>query len=87
MPAADVPATADRTRRAGQFGPDIYSAWRASSLGEITETLEQRLIHHLAGEVTGCTVLDVGCGDGALSRAFRHGGAARVCAAAIPIRA
>jgi len=73
-----VPVAADKTSRTGQFGPDTYADWRASSLGEITETLEQRLIHRLAGEIRGCAVLDVGCGDGALTRAFRHGGAAFV---------
>ncbi len=74
----DVPGSADRAHHAGQFGPDAYADWRASSLGDITETLEQRLIHQLVGEITGCAVLDVGCGDGALTRAFRHRGAARV---------
>ena len=73
-----MPASADKARRAGQFGPDAYADWRASSLGDITETLEQRLIHQLVGEITGCAVLDVGCGDGALARAFRNGGAASV---------
>ena len=78
MMARAVPASGDRARRAGQFGPDAYADWRASSLGEITETLEWRLIQRLAGEITGCAVLDVGCGDGALTRAFWHRGAARV---------
>ena len=39
---------------------------------------KSELIHRLAGEIRGCAVLDVGCGDGALTRAFRHGGAAFV---------
>ncbi len=73
-----MPAGADTARRAGQFGPDAYVDWRASSLGEITETLEQRLVLRLAGEITGHAVLDVGCGDGALTRAFKCGGAACV---------
>ena len=32
----------------GRFGPDVYAAWRDSSLGEITEALEHRLILDLA---------------------------------------
>lgn len=74
----DPSVGADRPGRAGQFGPDAYAEWRGSSLGEITETLEWRLIWRLTGEVAGCAVLDVGCGDGALTRAFQRGGAARV---------
>lgn len=63
---------------AGQFGPESYADWRSTSLGDITETLEQRLILRLAGDVQGRAVLDVGCGDGALSVAFHRGGAAAV---------
>jgi 2-polyprenyl-3-methyl-5-hydroxy-6-metoxy-1,4-benzoquinol methylase len=46
------------------LGPDIYSEWRASELGLITEALEARLLLELAGDVAGLDVLDVGCGDG-----------------------
>jgi ubiquinone/menaquinone biosynthesis C-methylase UbiE len=74
----DTSGGADKPGRAGQFGPDAYAEWRQSSLGEITETLEWRLIRRLAGEVAGCAVLDVGCGDGSLTRAFRRSGAARI---------
>jgi ubiquinone/menaquinone biosynthesis C-methylase UbiE len=63
---------------AGRFGPTIYAAWRKSSLGEITEDLEQRLLLRLAGELHGRNVLDVGCGDGTLTLAFARGGAASV---------
>jgi len=62
----------------GQFGPTVYAAWRTSSLGEITEELEHRLLFRLAGPVAGRDVLDVGCGDGTLARAFAASGAARV---------
>ena len=62
----------------GQFGPQGYADWRSTSLGEITEILEQRLILRLAGSVKDCAVLDVGCGDGSLSLAFRRGGAATI---------
>jgi ubiquinone/menaquinone biosynthesis C-methylase UbiE len=66
------------TGPAGQFGPEVYATWRGSSLGEITEDLEQRLLLRLAGELHGRNVLDVGCGDGALTQAFVRGGAASV---------
>ncbi|MGE3919006.1 MAG: class I SAM-dependent methyltransferase [Hyphomicrobiaceae bacterium] len=62
----------------GQFGPGVYSAWRASSLGEIVEDLERRLLLRLAGDLRGRAVLDVGCGDGTLTLAFARAGAAPV---------
>lgn len=66
------------TDPAGQFGPQTYAAWRESSLGEITEDLERRLLLRLAGELHGRNVLDAGCGDGTLTLAFAHGGATSV---------
>ncbi len=63
---------------AGQFGPAIYAGWRGSSLGEITEALEHRLIFRLTGTLRNCSVLDVGCGDGTLALACAQAGAARV---------
>jgi 2-polyprenyl-3-methyl-5-hydroxy-6-metoxy-1,4-benzoquinol methylase len=41
-----------------------YPGWRASSLGAITERVEQHLVFDLAGPLAGLAVLDVGCGDG-----------------------
>lgn len=64
--------------RAGEFGPQAYADWRKGSLGSITENLERRLILRLAGELNSRTVLDVGCGDGALALTFRRNGAAQV---------
>jgi SAM-dependent methyltransferase len=72
------PAIADGPRQDGWFGPDIYAIWRASTLGSMTESLEQRLIFRLAGELRGQAVLDVGCGDGTLAVACWQNGAARV---------
>jgi ubiquinone/menaquinone biosynthesis C-methylase UbiE len=63
---------------AGQFGPRVYANWRETSLGGITEAIERRLIRRLVGEVRGRNVLDVGCGDGALTSAFSQNGAAYV---------
>ena len=64
--------------RSGQFGPEVYANWRASSLGEITEALEYELILRLAGSLRGCSILDVGCGDGTLALLGVTNGAARV---------
>ncbi|MDI9847076.1 class I SAM-dependent methyltransferase [Rhodoblastus sp. 17X3] len=48
------------------IGPAPYAAWRATSLGAITEAIEQGLILDMIGKIAGARVLDVGCGDGAL---------------------
>jgi ubiquinone/menaquinone biosynthesis C-methylase UbiE len=63
---------------AGEFGPEAYTIWRSSSLGTITEDIERRLILRLAGELNGRAVLDVGCGDGALTLVCWQNGASRV---------
>jgi ubiquinone biosynthesis O-methyltransferase len=57
------------------LGPDAYDRWRGSEIGAITERLESDLILDLAGEVSGCRVLDVGCGDGAFAVALARRGA------------
>ncbi|MBF0166674.1 MAG: class I SAM-dependent methyltransferase [Alphaproteobacteria bacterium] len=56
-------------------GPDRYQAWRASTLGQITERLEQSLLLELAGSVQGKDILDLGCGDGHLLASLRELGA------------
>src|SRR5262252_8993119 len=76
---ADPPsALPGRRDGAGQFGPGAYVDWRATSLGNITEALEQRLILRLAAEINGRAVLDIGCGDGVLALVFCQNGAASV---------
>ena len=49
------------------IGSNAYVAWRETSLGAITETLELRAMLDLMGERKGARVLDVGCGDGLLA--------------------
>jgi 2-polyprenyl-3-methyl-5-hydroxy-6-metoxy-1,4-benzoquinol methylase len=50
-----------------RVGRDRYAAWRAGTLGALTDQLEQRLVLKLLGDVVGLRVLDAGCGDGVLS--------------------
>lgn len=52
---------------AAALGPDDYVEWRGTQVGAITERLERRLILAMAGDVDGCRVLDLGCGDGELA--------------------
>lgn len=53
---------------------ESYTRWRSSPLGLITDALEQKLLFELPGSVAGKTLLDVGCGDGALAAELaRHG--------------
>jgi hypothetical protein len=52
------------TPQAGQFGPEVYTAWRVSSLGKITEALEHGPILQPAEPLHDWPVLDVCCGDG-----------------------
>jgi ubiquinone/menaquinone biosynthesis C-methylase UbiE len=46
------------------LGPEVYARWRASGIGATTERVERQLILELIGDVSGCRVLDIGCGDG-----------------------
>jgi 2-polyprenyl-3-methyl-5-hydroxy-6-metoxy-1,4-benzoquinol methylase len=55
--------------------PDAYRTWRESSLGAITEEIEQALIWRMAGPLAGLRLLDVGCGDGAYAVAAAQRGA------------
>jgi 2-polyprenyl-3-methyl-5-hydroxy-6-metoxy-1,4-benzoquinol methylase len=73
-----MPAPCSVQPHAGKFGPETYAAWRATSLGDITEALERRLVLRLAGDLQGRSVLDVGCGDGTLALACWESGTAQV---------
>jgi ubiquinone/menaquinone biosynthesis C-methylase UbiE len=54
--------------------PTAYARWRKSTLGALTEHLEQESVFSLVGDSGGLRVLDVGCGDGAYAvRASREG--------------
>jgi len=57
------------------IGPEAYASWRATSVGVITEAIEQRLILDIMGELAGRRVLDTGCGDGVLVCAAASRGA------------
>ena len=59
----------------GATGPGAYAKWRATTLGTVTEALEQRRILGLVGSVEGKRVLDLGCGDGLLTATLATHGA------------
>ena len=52
-----------------------YVRWRSSRLGRITDALERQLLARLLGKVDGKTLLDVGCGDGAMAFELARQGA------------
>ena len=52
-----------------------YAGWRASTLGRLTDRLEDALLRDMFGDVAGRTVLDLGCGDGALAVRLAAAGA------------
>lgn len=52
-----------------------YAQWRSSRLGQITDALEQQLLFELLGSAADKTLLDVGCGDGALATELVRRGA------------
>jgi ubiquinone biosynthesis O-methyltransferase len=54
----------EQTNTLPDLGPDAYGRWRASEFGTSTERLERRLILELVGDISGRSILDVGCGDG-----------------------
>lgn len=59
----------------GGTTPLDYAAWRASSVGRITERLERAAVLDLVGDPATIDVLDVGAGDGAYAVALARNGA------------
>jgi ubiquinone/menaquinone biosynthesis C-methylase UbiE len=55
--------------------PASYDAWRRSTLGRITDALEERLLLDRIGPPAGLRVLDVGCGDGVMAVRLAAAGA------------
>lgn len=55
--------------------PDAYADWRRSTLGRITDVLEERLLLDRIGPARGLRILDVGCGDGVLATRLARDGA------------
>jgi len=55
--------------------PDAYADWRSSTLGRITDALEERHLLDRIGPVRGLRILDVGCGDGVLATRIAQDGA------------
>lgn len=47
--------------------PDAYADWRCSTLGRITDRLEERLLLERISPAPAMRILDVGCGDGVLA--------------------
>lgn len=65
-----APAFQPTSGAAGGTSPDAYTRWRTTTLGRVTEALEQRRILDLVGPLKGQRVLDLGSGDGLLTAAL-----------------
>lgn len=51
-----------------------YDKWRATTLGRVTDEIEQKLILDLVEDPSGWIILDIGCGDGELAvELWKHG--------------
>lgn len=73
-----APALQPTPAVAGGTSPDAYTRWRGTTLGAVTEALEQRRILELVGPIDGKRVLDIGSGDGLLTTTLATRGARAV---------
>jgi SAM-dependent methyltransferase len=73
-----APALLPTPAAAGGISPDAYTRWRATTLGAVTEALEQGRVFELVGPVDGKRVLDLGSGDGRPTAALPPRGALAV---------
>lgn len=64
-----------KTRNATSRLFDSYTRWPRGRLGQLTDALERELLLELLGPVAGKSLLDVGCGDGALASELARRGA------------
>jgi predicted RNA methylase len=64
-----------RLKASDPINPEDYARWRKSTLGGITEKIEEDAIFSLAGDLRGKHLLDLGCGDGTHSIAASKKGA------------
>ncbi len=55
--------------------PPAYADWRRSTIGRITDALEELLLSDRIGPARGLRILDVGCGDGVLATRLAQAGA------------
>jgi SAM-dependent methyltransferase len=56
--------------------PPACTDWRRTTLGRVTDALEERLLLDRIGPTCDLAVLDVGCGDGVLATRLAQDGAA-----------
>ncbi len=68
-------ATAAHREAPDVIDPKEYARWRESSLGALTEHIEEDAIFRLAGDLRGKRLVDLGCGDGTYSIAASQRGA------------